>query len=256
MSESAYKLVCSSIDIKDPTILQKKITKTIAVDNYLSEINSNTQTDKRFGIKKEIYHSQVFLKVNASSNNETADGANAGIVFPFWQIASPTVSTNYDIGRVVLKIRHDTASTANNSASTQLFRIVGTKQDGTETATLTDVAVETTANNNIMYTNGITSVSTSTDTMISALGTLGTAANIYESPFYIVGEDASSVDVNRTYDIDFNTTLKSSATANKPIALGLRLNQTPSGVSIYVIDSYVEVISPDYTSYINTHVIS
>jgi hypothetical protein len=252
MSESAYKLVCSSIDIKDPTILKKNIEKEITVNKYLSEMNSITQTDKRFGIKKTTYHSQVLFKVNNGSTN-----GSAGLVFPFWQIASPTVSTNYDIGKVVLKIRH---KAIDNSANTQLFRIVGTKQSGTDAfvvSTGTELTTDT-----IMYTNGNTSdLSGSTSAHTAVAGTtsagMGTAADLYQSPFYIAGEDASSASVDRTYEIDFNTVLKSSATADKPIALGLRLNEDPvTNGSIFLVEAHVEVITPDYTSYLNTHTIT
>jgi len=255
MSESAYKLVCSSIDIKDPTILKKNIEKEITVNKYLSEMNSITQTDKRFGIKKTTYHSQVLFKVNNGSTN-----GSAGLVFPFWQIASPTVSTNYDIGKVVLKIRH---KAIDNSANTQLFRIVGTKQSGTDIFTVSGLTSgsETTANT-IMYTNGNTSdLSGSTSAHTAVAGTtsegMGTAADLYQSPFYIAGEDASSDSVDRTYEIDFNTVLKSSATADKPIALGLRLNEDPvTNGSIFLVEAHVEVITPDYTSYLKTHTIT
>jgi len=256
MSESAYKLVCSSIDIKDPTILQKTIKKELTVNKYLSEMNSITQTDKRFGIKKTTYHSQVLFKVNANSTP-----GSAGLVFPFWQIASPTVITNYDIGKVVLKIRHQAI---NNSANTQLFRIVGTQQSGTDAFVVEGLTSGSeTTDNTIMYTNGNTpglSGSTSAHTAIAgADGTgLGTAANLYQSPFYIAGEAAtSSVTVDRTYEIDFNTVLKSSTIANKPIALGLRLNEAPAaGFSIFLVEAHVEVITPDYTSYLKTHTIT
>ena len=245
MPEAAYKLVCSSIDIKDPTILKKNLSTPIAADRYLSEMNSITQTDKRFGIKKTTYHSQVLFKSTTS-----------GLVIPFWQIASPTVSTNYDIGKVVLKIRHQTAS--NNSANTQLFRIVGTQQSGTE-ALAVSTGTETTANT-IMYTNG-TTITGSTSPHAAVAGAdnvgMGTAANLYQSPFYIAGEDASGGSVDRTYEIDFNTVLKSSATANKPIALGLYVNETPAAAaSIFLVEAHVEIITPDYISYLNTHTIS
>ena len=253
MSEAAYKLVCSSIDIKDPTILKKKLSITaMTVNNYLSEINSITQTDKRFGIKKTTYHSQVLFKVNASSIS-----GSAGIVFPFWQYLDATTdANNIDIGKVVLKIRH---KTIDNSANTQLFRIVGTQQSGTEAltaATTTELPADT-----IMYTSGNTTITDSTSAHTAVAGTdgvgMGTAANLYQSPFYIAGEAATtSVDVDRTYEIDFNTVLKTSVTANKPIALGLRLNEAPgAGESIFVVEAHVEVITPDYTSYINTHTI-
>jgi hypothetical protein len=252
MSESAYKLVCSSIDIKDPTILKKNIEKEITVNKYLSEMNSITQTDKRFGIKKTTYHSQVLFKVNASSTN-----GSAGLVFPFWQyLDSTTTANNIDIGKVVLKIRHKT--TANNSANTQLFRLIGTKQSGTDAVTAATTTEET--DDTIMYTNGNTTVSGSTSAHTAGAGTantkMGTAADLYQSPFYIAGEDASSASVDRTYEIDFNTVLKTSVTANKPIALGLRLNETPAAESIFLVESHVEVITPDYTSYLNTHTIT
>jgi hypothetical protein len=252
MSEAAYKLVCSSIDIKDPTILKKKLSITeMTANNYLSEINSITQTDKRFGIKKTTYHSQVLFKVNASSTP-----GSAGLVFPFWQYLDATTdANNIDIGKVVLKIRH---KTIDNSANTQLFRIVGTQQSGTEAltaATTPELPADT-----IMYTSGNTTITGSTSAHTAVAGTtiagLGTAANLYQSPFYIAGEDASSASVDRTYEIDFNTVLKTSVTANKPIALGLRLNEAPADESIFVVEAHVEVITPDYTSYINTHTIA
>ena len=96
MTESAYKLVCSSVQIKDPKVLTKSSTLTKTADKYILEVSDTTQTEEKFGIKKTIYHSQLFFTL--SDNN--------GYHIPFWEKQINTASTETQIGKIILKIKN------------------------------------------------------------------------------------------------------------------------------------------------------
>lgn len=227
----SHKLVCNSIEQKDPGYLTRSLaTLTLTDDSYLGEISSSTFTDKKHNIEKTTYHSQVFVK-----------GTNVDLVVPIFQFTPSASATKYEFGKLVLKIKHHNN---NNSPRTQLFEVVGTKQSATEAG-----------NTDLLTTSGLLTTST-TQTPMTA-DTIGTAANLYSTGVYIAGEDASSAVVKKTYEIDLNTYLKSGSTADKLICWGLKFNQEPvTANSIFSIEAHVEMVDPKYDLYLDTHTLA
>jgi hypothetical protein len=221
----SQKLIGSSLEIKDPGMLTRTYTKAFTTtDRYIGEIKSTTATDTKYNIKKTIYHSQVFAKT----------GTTSGLIIPFFEFAPSSTSTQYDIGKIVLKISHQAG---NNAASNQLFQIVGTQQSASENRDTSHLS---------------STLATSTETPITTT-IIGDNANIYESAIFIAGQAAGT---KKTYEIDFNSYLTSSATAGDLICLGLEFNQAPANESIFLIEAHVEIVEPDYGLYINTHTVS
>ena len=226
----SHKLVCNSIEQKDPGYLTRSLaTLTLTADSYLGEISSSTFTDKKHNIEKTTYHSQVFVK-----------GTTVDFVAPLFQFTPSAAATKHEFGKLVLKIKHHNN---NNSPRTQLFEVVGTQQSATEAGT-TD----------LLTTSGLLTTSTSQTTMTA--NTIGTAANLYSTGVYIAGEDASSAIVKKTYEIDLNTYLTSDD-ADKLICWGLKFNQEPvTANSIFSIEAHIEMIDSKYDLYLDTHTIA
>ena len=226
----SHKLVCNSIEQKDPGYLTRSLaTLTLSADSYLGEISSSTFTDKKHNIEKTTYHSQVFVK-----------GTTVDFVVPIFQFTPSAVATQHEFGKLVLKIKHQGID---NSSNTQLFEIVGTQQSATEAGT-----------SDLLTTSGLLTTSTSQKTMTA--DTIGTSANLYSTGVYIAGEDASSAIVKKTYEIDLNTYLTSDD-ADKLICWGLKFNQAPATAdSIFSIEAHIEMIDSKYDLYLDTHTIA
>lgn len=226
----SHKLVCNSIEQKDPGYLTRSLaTLTLTADSYLGEISSSTFTDKKHNIEKTTYHSQVFVK-----------GTTAGLVVPIFQVTPSAAATKHEFGKLVLKIKHHNN---NNSPRTQLFEIVGTRKSATEAGT-----------SDLLTTSGLLTTSTSQTPMTA--DTIGTSANLYSTGVYIAGEDASSAVVKKTYEIDLNTYLTSDD-ADKLICWGLKFNQEPvTANSIFSIEAHIEMIDSKYDLYLDTHTIA
>ena len=226
----SHKLVCNSIEQKDPGYLTRSLaTLTLSADSYLGEISSSTFTDKKHNIEKTTYHSQVFVK-----------GTTVDFVVPIFQFTPSAAATKHEFGKLVLKIKHQGID---NSSKTQLFEIVGTQQSATEAGT-----------SDLLTTSGLLTTSTSQKTMTA--DTIGTSANLYSTGVYIAGEDASSAVVKKTYEIDLNTYLTSDD-ADKLICWGLKFNQAPATAnSIFSIEAHIEMIDSKYDLYLDTHTIA
>ena len=228
----SHKLVCNSIEQKDPGYLTRSLaTLTLSTNSFLGEISSSTFTDKKHNIEKTTYHSQVFVK-----------GTTVDFVAPLFQFTPSAAATKHEFGKLVLKIKHHNID---NSSKTQLFEIVGTQQSATEAGT-TD----------LLTTSGLLTTSTSQTPMTA--DTIGTAANLYSTGVYIAGEDASSAVVKKTYEIDLNTYLTShGSTAGTLICWGLKFNQAPvTANSIFSIEAHIEMVDSKYDLYLDTHTIA
>ena len=226
----SHKLVCSSIEQKDPGYLTRSLaTLTLSANSFLGEISSTTFTDKKHNIEKTTYHSQVFVK-----------GTTVDFVVPIFQYTPSATATKHEFGKLILKIKHHNND---NSLRTQLFEVVGTQQSATEAGT-TD----------LLTTSGLLTTSSSQTTMTA--NTIGTSGNLYSTGVYIAGEDASSAVVKKTYEIDLNTYLTSDD-ADKLICWGLKFNQEPvTANSIFSIEAHIEMIDSKYDLYLDTHTIA
>lgn len=210
MSETNYKVSCTSLEIKDPdTFLATLSSETVA--KYSFEMASKTQTKKDMGLTSTIYHGQSIINTNTTS------------ILPFWQY-NGSKDTNYlHIGRIVLHISY--LNTVNNSNVSQMLQLVGTQESGSD---LTTTTINTTTS-----TNGSGNV-------VSSLGTN------YNSKFYLDGLNTNiSTPSNTTqkWVIDLNKKFKSTDSDTNFIALGLKFNVAPADATTIKIDAYTEVIS-------------
>ena len=211
MTESAYTLVCSSVQIKDPKVLTKNSDlSSKTADKYILEVSDTTQTDEKFGIIKTIYHSQLFFTLSNSN----------GFQIPFWQKQINTASAETQIGKIILKIKN---LNKDNSSNTQLFQLISTQKSASEI----DATLET------------ASFSTASNAAINN-SKLGAGANSYS--FYIPGSNGTSDTVSKIYEIDFNNNLKAKNASTSFIALGLQTSGTPTSESAFYVEAYVETI--------------
>ena len=206
MSEGNYKVVCTSLEIKDPEpFAQTYISSSVSTnDNYQFEMATKTQTKKDMGLTRTVYHGQSIIKNSGTAN-----------CIPFFQYTSSTNSEIVTIGKIILEITDVTG--VNNSTNNQLFQLIGTQQSVTE---ITDTLVTT--------------------DKASKATLLGTTQ--YTSNFYLDGLAASKtkkwiIDLNKAF-----TSTGTSATTASYISLGLLFNTEPTACTIK-IDAYTEIIS-------------
>ena len=209
MSETNYKVSCTSLEIKDPdTFLATLSSETAA--KYSFEMSSKTQTKKDMGSTRTVYHGQSII--NTTTTN----------VIPFWQYNGSQVTNYLHIGRVVLNISY--LNTVDNSGVPQMLQLVGTQESGSD---LTTTTINTTSTQ-------------AAGSVISALGTT------YESNFYLDGVNTNTstpANTSQTWIIDLNKKFKSSDSTTNFIALGLKFNTAPAAATTIKIDAYTEVIS-------------
>ena len=208
MSEGNYKVVCTSLEIKDPEpLVQTYISSSVSANNnYQFEMATKTQTKKDMGLTRTVYHGQSIIKNNGTAN-----------CIPFFQYTSSTDSEIVTIGKIILEITDVTG--VNNSTNNQLFQLIGTQQSVTE------------------ITNTLVSASTDKASTEFLLG-----AKQYTSNFYLDGLAASKtkkwiIDLNKAF-----TSTETSATTSSYISLGLLFKTAPTATTIK-IDAYTEVIS-------------
>lgn len=208
MSEGNYKVVCTSLEIKDPEpLVQTYISSSVSANNnYQFEMATKTQTKKDMGLTRTVYHGQSIITHNTTAN-----------CIPFFQYTSSTNSEIVTIGKIILEITDVTG--VNNSTNNQLFQLIGTQQSVTE------------------ITNTLVSASTDKASTEFLLG-----AKQYTSNFYLDGLAASKtkkwiIDLNKAF-----TSTETSATTSSYISLGLLFKTAPTATTIK-IDAYTEVIS-------------
>ena len=93
MSETNYKVSCTSLEIKDPDTFLATLSSETAT-KYSFEMSSKTQTKKDMGSTRTVYHGQSII--NTTTTN----------VIPFWQYNGSQVTNYLHIGRVVLNISY------------------------------------------------------------------------------------------------------------------------------------------------------
>ena len=205
MSKGNYKVVCTSLEIKDPELFAQTYidTSVLANDKYRFEMATKTQTKKDMGLIRTVYHGQSIIKNNGAAN-----------CIPFFQYTSSTNSEIVTIGRIILEITDMTG--VDNSTNKQLFQLIGTQQSATE------------------ITNTLVSASTDKDSIALLLGNTQ-----YTSNFYLDGLASSKT---KKWIIDLNKAFTSAATTPSYISLGLLFKTTPTACTIK-IDAYTEIIS-------------
>jgi hypothetical protein len=210
MSETNYKVSCTSLEIKDPdTFLSSLSTETASKFSF--EMSSKTQTKKDMGSTRTVYHGQSII--NTTTTN----------VIPFWQYNGSQVTNYLHIGKIVLHISY--LNTVDNSGVPQMLQLVGTQESGSD---LTTNTINTT---------------TTTQGAGSVISTLGTT---YSSNFYLDGVNTNTStpeNTTQTWIIDLNKKFKSTDSTTNFIALGLKFNIAPSAATTIKIDAYTEVIS-------------
>ena len=210
MSKGNYKVVCTSLEIKDPELFAHTYDtgNKPATDKYRFEMATKTQTKKDMGLIRTVYHGQSIIKNNGAVN-----------CIPFFQYTSSTNSEIVTIGRIILEITDVTGENDNNTIK-QLFQLIGTQQSHTE---ITED-----------QTSG------STDHVATQNTVFGTTK--YTSNFYLDGLAASKtkkwiIDLNKAF-----TSTPASATTPSYIVLGLLFKTAPTACTIK-IDAYTEIIS-------------
>ena len=210
MSETNYKVSCTSLEIKDPSTFLATLNSETAT-KYSFEMASKTQTKKDMGLTSTIYHGQSII--NTTTTN----------IVPFWQYNGSQVTNYLHIGKIILHISY--LNTVNNSTVSQMLQLVGTQESGSD---LTTTTINTTTS-----TKGSGAV-------VSSLGTT------YTSNFYLDGLNTNiSTPSNTTqkWVIDLNKKFKSTDSDTNFIALGLKFNVAPAAATTIKIDAYTEVIS-------------
>jgi hypothetical protein len=208
MSEGNYKVVCTSLEIKDPEPFAQTYISVSTNDNYQFEMATKTQTKKDMGLTRTVYHGQSIIKNNGTAN-----------CIPFFQYTSSTNSEIVTIGKIILEITDVTGENDNNTIK-QLFQLIGTQQSETE------ITADQT--------------SSSTDHVATPITVFGTTK--YTSNFYLDGLAKSKT---KKWIIDLNkefTSAADSTTTASYIVLGLLFQTAPKACTIK-IDAYTEVIS-------------
>ena len=164
-----------------------------------------------------MYHSQAIF-----------NSSDIDCIVPFFEIIPTVAGTQYDFGKVILKIRF----VGNTSATTSLFEIVGTDQDGS------------TADDTTKLTGSTLSSGTTVKTM--AAGTIGTTHN---TGITIAGESMGTL---KTYELDLDTYLKANdPTVGNTVNLGLKV--LSNGAGKFALEAHVELIEPNYDLYVSSH---
>jgi hypothetical protein len=210
MSETNYKVSCTSLEIKDPDTFLATLSSETAT-KYSFEMSSKIQTKKDMGSTRTVYHGQSII--NTTTTN----------VIPFWQYNGSEVTNYLHIGRIVLHISY--LNTVDNSGVPQMLQLVGTQESGSD---LTTTTINTT---------------TSTQAAGSVISALGTT---YTSNFYLDGVNtniSTPANTSQTWIIDLNKKFKSTNSTDNFIALGLKFKTAPAAATTIKIDAYTEVIS-------------
>ena len=215
---SNKQLIVGGIKQKDTDYLTRTYNgSALAADKYVAQQSATQIVNENYGIKRTVYHSQAIF------NSSAID-----CIVPFFEIIPTVAGTQYDFGKVILKIRF----VGNTSATTSLFEIVGTDQDGS------------TANDTTKLTGSTLSSGTTVKTM--AAGTIGTTHN---TGITIAGESKGTL---KTYELDLDTYLKANdTTVGNTVNLGLKV--LSSGAGKFALEAHVELIEPNYDLYVSSH---
>ena len=215
---SNKQLIVGGIKQKDTDYLTRAYDGSALGNNeYVAQQSATQIVNENYGIKRTVYHSQAIF------NSSAID-----CIVPFFEIIPTVAGTQYDFGKVILKIRF----VGNTSATTSLFEIVGTDQDGS------------TANDTTKLTGSTLSSGTTVKTM--AAGTIGTTHN---TGITIAGEISGTL---KTYELDLDTYLKANdTTVGNTVNLGLKV--LSSGAGKFALEAHVELIEPNYDLYVSSH---
>ncbi len=210
MSEGNYKVVCTSLEIKDPEPFAETYNNDSgnkpSTNKYRFEMATKTQTKKDMGLTRTVYHGQSIIKTATQYH-----------IIPFFELKSTAANTPYTIGRIILEISDVTGVNNDNDAQKQLFQLVGTTQENT-------LIVASNVN--------------SSDTALTAL----TPSNFaYTSNFYLDGLAASKT---KKWIIDLNKVFIShTSSTTSYISLALKFNTVLVEATTIKIDAYTEIIS-------------
>ena len=115
---SNKQLIVGGIKQKDTDYLTRTYNgSALAADKYVAQQSATQIVNENYGIKRTVYHSQAIF------NSSAID-----CIVPFFEIIPTVAGTQYDFGKVILKIRF----VGNTSATTSLFEIVGGYEENSE----------------------------------------------------------------------------------------------------------------------------
>lgn len=219
---SNKQLIVGGIKQKDTDYLTRTYNgSALAENNYVAQQSATQIVNENYGIKRTVYHSQAIF------NSSTID-----CIVPFFEIIPTVAGTQYDFGKVILKIRF----VGDTSSATTLFEIVGTLQTGS------------TSNTDTKLTGSTLSSGTTVKTM--TLDTIGTT--YYTTVSSIAGEIAGTL---KTYELDLDTYLKANGTtAGNTVNLGLKVRSDNAGK--FALEAHVELIEPNYDLYVSSHIMA
>lgn len=216
---SNKQLIVGGIKQKDTDYLTRTYNgSALAADKYVAQQSATQIVNENYGIKRTVYHSQAIF------NSSAID-----CIVPFFEIIPTVAGTQYDFGKVILKIRF----VGNTSATTSLFEIVGTSQDGSTSDTDTK----------------LTGSTLSSGTTVKTMSTVTIGTTPHNTGITIAGEIAGTL---KTYELDLDTYLKANGTtAEKTVNLGLKVLSANAGK--FALEAHVELIEPNYDLYVSSH---
>jgi len=220
---SNKQLIVGGIKQKDTDYLTRAYDGSALGNNeYVAQQSATQIVNENYGIKRTVYHSQAIFYSSAID-----------CIVPFFEIIPTVVNTQYDFGKVILKIRFVNDPPVNTPVNTPLFEIVGTSQGGS------------TANTTTKLTGSTLSSGTTVKTM--AVDTIGNTH--HNTGITIAGESGGTL---KTYELDLDTYLKTNGTTvGNTVNLGLKV--LSNGAGKFALEAHVELIEPNYDLYVSSH---
>ena len=215
---SNKQLIVGGIKQKDTDYLTREYDgSALDKNNYVAQQSATQIVNENYGIKRTVYHSQAIFY-----------SSDIDCIVPFFEIIPTVANTQYDFGKVILKIRFVNDTPVN----TPLFEIVGTSQGGS------------TADDKTKLTGSTLSSGTTVKTMEE--DTIGTTHN---TGITIAGESKGTL---KTYELDLDTYLKANdTTVGNTVNLGLKVLSIDAGK--FALEAHVELIEPNYDLYVSSH---